>query len=147
MQDFPELEIQQSEITAIKENADGLRVETATKGRVIGIGVTLEGYQDARERLSRWMPVQELKGWKTRSRFVSACNVLTIVLFVSFYIATRSWAVITTGLPLVIGLLWFLWFMQRSRHVPQHLKRLSLFSILALLGIVAKMIASITNWK
>jgi hypothetical protein len=53
MQDFPELEIQQSEITAIKENADGLRVETATKGRVIGIGVTLQGYQDARERLSR----------------------------------------------------------------------------------------------
>lgn len=147
MQNVPELEIQQNEITAIKENADGLRVETATTGRVIGISTTLEGYQDARERLSRWMPPQESKGWRTPSRFAFAYNLLTIILFVSFYVAVRSWAVIVTGLPLLIGMLWFLWIMQRSRHVPKHLKRLSLFSILALAGIVAKMISSIANWK
>jgi hypothetical protein len=97
IKDFPDLEIQQSEITAIKEHADGLRVETATKGRVIGISAALAGYQDARERLSCWMPVQELKGWRTPSRPAFVGMVLTIFLFVSFYIATRTWAVVTTG--------------------------------------------------
>jgi hypothetical protein len=53
MRDFPELEIQRQEITAIKESATGLLVETKLKGRSIGIATALIGYEDAKQRLSR----------------------------------------------------------------------------------------------
>src|ERR1700681_2508750 len=59
IKDFPELEIQRHEVTSIKESAAGLHVETNLKDRAIGIASTLVDYDDAKERLSRWLPVQE----------------------------------------------------------------------------------------
>src|SRR5882724_10366375 len=71
IKDFPELEIQQYEVTAIKESATGLHVETNLKDRAIGIASALVDYDDAKERLSRWMPVQELQqGWVAPSRWM-----------------------------------------------------------------------------
>jgi hypothetical protein len=146
IKDFPELEIQQHEITAIKENADGLRVETGTKGRTIWIGTDLVEYQDARARLSRWMPVQESGGWRTSGRWAYISSVLSTSLLVCFYVVSKSWAIIAIGVPLLVGLSWCLWYMQKRLHVSAYVKRLSLLSILPLLAILAKMILAITNW-
>jgi len=101
IRDFPEPEIQQNKVTAIKENADGLRIETATRGRGVSISSGLVGYRDARERLSRWMPVQELRGWRTSSRWAYVSSVLSMFLLVSFLLATKSWAIIATGVAIV----------------------------------------------
>jgi len=147
IKDFPELEIRRDEITAIKESADGLRIETATKGRVIGIGAALDGYQDAQERLSRWMAVTELKSWNTSQKLPVVSSVLFAFLFVSFYLATTSWAIVAVGLPLLVGLAWCLWLIQRSPQLSTRLKRQSLLAILPLLAIAAKLILAITNWK
>jgi hypothetical protein len=88
IKDFPELEIRQHEITAIKENADGLRVETGTKGQAIWISTDLVEYQDARARLSRWMPVQESGGWRTSGRWAYISSVLSTSLLVCFYVVS-----------------------------------------------------------
>jgi hypothetical protein len=135
IKDFPELEIQQHEITAIREDAEGLRVETGTKGRAIGISAALVGYQDARERLSRWMPVQELRGWRTSGSWAYISSVLSTSLLVCFYLATKSWAIIASGVPLFVGLCWCLWYLQKNLHVSAHVKRLALVCILPLLAL------------
>ena len=147
IKDFPELEIQQHEITAIKESAIGLHVETNRKDRAIGIASALVDYDDAKARLSRWMPVEKpQQGWLTPSLWTWGLPLLFLILFVCFYLATRSWIIVATGLPLFVGLIWSLWLIRKSVQVSAHMKRLSLFTFLPLLAIAVKLILAIRNW-
>ncbi len=149
IKDFPELEIQRHEVTAIKESSTGLRVETKLKGRAIGIASALVGYEDAKERLSRWgVPLQELRqGWITPTRWMWALPLIVIFLFACFYLAASSSVVVGTGVPLLVGLSWSLWFIRKNLQVPAHMKRWSLITVLPLLAIAAKLILSIINWR
>jgi hypothetical protein len=147
IKDFPELEIQRHEITAIKESAAGLHVETNLKDRAIGIPSALVDYDDAKERLSRWMPAQESQqGWMTPGRWMWGLPLIFLLLFGGFYMATRSWVIVATGIPLVGGLSWSVWFIRKSVQVSAHMKRLSLFTFLPLLAIAAKLIPAIRHW-
>jgi len=148
IKDFPELEIQRSEVTAIRESAVGLHVETNLKDRTIGIASALIDYDDAKERLSHWMPVQQFQqGWKTASRWMWGLPLIFIVFFGAFYMTTRSWLIVATGVPLLAGLLWSMWFIRKSVQVSAHMKRLSLFVFLPLLAIAAKLILAIRHWR
>jgi len=148
IKDFPELEIQRHEVTAIKESATGLHVETNLKDRAIGIASALVDYDDAKERLSRWMPVQEAQqGWLAPSRWMRGLPLLFLFLFGGFYMTTRSWMVVATGMPLLVGLSWSLWLIRKSVQVSAHMKRLSLFTFLPLLAIAAKLILAIRTWR
>jgi hypothetical protein len=148
IKDFPELEIQRHEVTSIKESAAGLHVATNLKDRAIGIAPALIDYEDAKERLSHWMvPVQESQqGWMSPTRWMWRLPLLFLFLFGCFYLTTRSWIIIATGMPLLVGLFWSLWFIRKSVQVSAHMKRLSLFIFLPLLAIVAKLIQAIRNW-
>jgi hypothetical protein len=148
IKDFPELESQRHEVTVIRENAAGLHVETKEKGRAIGIAPALIDYEDARDRLSRWMaPVWESQqGWLSPTRWMWGLPLLFLFLFGCFYLATRSWIIIATGVPLIGGLSWSLWFIRKSVQVSAHMKRLSLFTFLPLLAIVVKLIQAIRDW-
>jgi hypothetical protein len=148
IKDFPELEIQRHEVIAIKESSTGLHVETNLKDRAIGIASALVDYDDAKERLSRWMPVQESQqGWMTPSRWMWGLPLLFLFLFGGFYMTTRSWIIVATGTPLLVGLSWSLWFIRKSVQVSAHMKRLSLFAFLPLLAIAAKLILAIRAWR
>ncbi|MDQ1405350.1 MAG: hypothetical protein QOG55_979 [Acidobacteriaceae bacterium] len=148
IKDFPELEIQRYEVTSIKESAAGLHVETKMKDRAIGIAPALIDYKDAKERLSRWMvPVQESQqGWMTPTRWMWKLPLLFLLLFGCFYMTTRSWIIIATGVPLLVGLSWSLWLIRKSVQVSAHMKRLSLFTFLPLLAVASKLIQAIRNW-
>ncbi len=148
IKDFPELEIQRHEVTAIKESAAGLHIETNLKDRAIGIASALVDYDDAKERLSRWLPVQESKQvWTTPSRLMWGLPLLFLFLFGCFYMTARSWIIVATGMPLLVGLTWSLWFIRKSVQVSAHMKRLSLFTFLPMLAIAAKLIQAILNWR
>lgn len=148
IKDFPELEIQRHEVTAIKESATGLRVETNQKDRAIGIASALVDYDDAKERLSRWTPVQGSQaGWMTPSRWMWGLPLPFLFLFGCFYMTARSWIIVATGLPLLVGLIWSMWFIRKSVQVSAHMKRLSLFTLLPVLAIAAKLIQAILNWR
>jgi hypothetical protein len=147
--DFPELEIQRHEITKIRESSTGLRVETESKDRVIGIAPALVGYEDAKTRLSQWVvPTQEVQqGWITPARWIVALPLLVLVFFATFYFATRSWLIVATGVPLLVGLSWSLLAIQKSLQVSAHTRRLSFVTILPMLAIVVKLIQAITRWR
>jgi hypothetical protein len=59
---------------------------------------------------------------------------------------TRSWIIIATGVPLLVGLSWSLWLIRKSVQVSAHMKRLSLFTFLPLLAVASKLIQAIRNW-
>jgi hypothetical protein len=149
IKDFPELEIQRQEVTAIKESAAGLHVQTKLKDRTIGIAPALVGYEDAKERLSRWMiPVQESRqGRITPARWLWSFPLFVIALFGCFFMANRSWIIVVTGVPLLVGLSWCLWFIRKSLQVSAYVKRLSLTTILPMLAITAKLILTIIDWR
>jgi hypothetical protein len=149
MKDFRELEIQRHEITAIKEDASGLRVETNLKDRVIGIAPALVDYEDARARLSQWMaPVPESQpAWLTPARWTLVLPLLVLIFFAFFFLATRSWIIVSTGVPLLVVLTWSLSTIRKTIQLSAHTKRLSFIGILPLLAIATRLILAIINWR
>jgi hypothetical protein len=73
--------------------------------------------------------------------------LLVLFLFSGFYLATRSWLIVATGVPLLAGLAWSLLFIRKSLQVSAHMKRLSLITVLPLLAIATKLVLSIINWR
>jgi len=149
LKDLPEVEIQRHEITKIRETSAGLRVETNQKDRAIGIAPSLVGYDDAKERLSRWMmPVRESRQqWFTPTRWAGIVPVLVLLLFGCIYLGERSWFIIATGLPLLIGLSVSILRIRKSVQASAQMKRLSLITILPLLAVAARLIQAILNWR
>jgi protein-S-isoprenylcysteine O-methyltransferase Ste14 len=146
MKDYPELEIQSREVTAIKESSTGLRIETNQRGRRIGIASSLINYDDAKERLSRWMPVQRIeKGWLTTSRWILALPLIVIFLFSGFELATRSWVIVATGVPLLAVISWSAWSIHRNGQGSVKGKRLSLLMFFPLIAIVTKLILTMLH--
>lgn len=124
-------------------------METKLTGRAIGIASALVGYEDAKERLSSWgVPLQESRrGWMAPGRWMWVLPLLVLFLFGGFYLATGSWITIATGVPLLAGLSWSLWFILKSLQVSANTKRLSLITVLPLLAITAKLVLSIIHWR
>jgi hypothetical protein len=145
---FPEMEIRRDEITALKESDAGLRVETNSRDRVIVIAPALVDYQDARARVSLWMvPVQQTQHeWLSPARWMVVLPLLVLLLFGSFFLATRSYVVVATGIPLLGILAWSVLRIQRSAQLGANLKRSSLMIFFPLLAIVARLVISIVNW-
>lgn len=149
IKDFPELEIQRHEVTRIRETAAGLCLETKLKDRTIGIARALVDYEDARGRLSRWMPPvnEPQQGWTAPIRWMWVYPVITLILFAVFYMTTSNWLIVATGVPLLIGLSVAIWLIRRSVQVSAQMKRLSLLTLLPLLAIIAKLIQAIQKLR
>jgi hypothetical protein len=147
--DFPELEIQRHEVTRIRESATGLYVETKFKDRTIGIARALTDYEDARERLSRWMPLvrEPPRGWTAPTRWMWTSPVITIFLFALVLMSTNNWVVVAAGVPLLIGLSVGIWVIRRSVQTSAHTKRVSLLTVLPLLAIIARLIQAIQRLR
>jgi hypothetical protein len=145
IKDFPELEIQRREVIRIRETTTDLYVETQAKDRTIGIARTLTDYKDARDRLSRWMPlVQEPpRKWTAPTRWIWMAPLITVILFAFCFMSTNNLVVVAAGLPLAIWLSVSMWILRRSVQVSAHMKRLSLLTVLPLLAIIAKLIQAI----
>jgi hypothetical protein len=148
IKDFPELEIQRNEVTAIRESAVGLHIETNLKNRTIGIAKALIDYDDAKERLSRWTPVQQLhQGRLAASRWIMGLPVIFVALFGAFFFATRSWVILATGVPLLAGLSWSIRSIRQSVQVSTYMRLLSLVAFLPMLAIAAKLILAVRYWR
>lgn len=149
IKDFPELEIQRHEVTAIKETPTGLYVKTKLSDRTIGIARALVDYDDAKERLSSWMPLmhEHPRGWTAATRWVWVFPLITILLFALCFLSTNSWVVVGTGVPLLIGLSVSIWLTRRSVQTSAHMKRISLLTALPLVAIIAKLIQAIQKLR
>jgi hypothetical protein len=149
MKDFPELEIQRHEVTRIRETSSGLYVETQVKDRTIGIARTLVNYEDARERLSRWLPPvhEPQQGWTAPTRWMWMYPVITLVFLAVFFISKSNLVIVATGIPLVLTLFGSIWLLRRSVQVSTRTKRQTFIFVLPLLAIIARLILAIQNLR
>jgi hypothetical protein len=147
--DFPELEIQRHEVTRIRESVSDLYVETKLKDRAIGIPRAMCDYEDARERLSRWMPVADVppRGWAAPTRWMWMPGVITTALTALVLLSTNYWVVVAAGVPLFIGLSLSIWFIRRSVQTSAHMKRVSLLTLLPLLAVIARLIQAVQRLR
>jgi len=149
IKDFPELEIQRHEVTRIRETATSLYVETQVKDRTIGVARALVNYEDARERLSRWLPPvhESQQGWAAPARWVWSYPVIMIVFCAVFFMSGTNWVIVATGIPLVLGLSVSFWLVRRSVQVSAQFKRQVLLFLLPLVAIIVRMILAIQNLR
>jgi hypothetical protein len=147
--DFPDLEIQRHEVTRIRESTHGLSMATKLRDRAIGIPRALTDYEDARERLGRWMPLVQVQplGWTAPIRWIWVIPVIAVILFALFLMSTNSWVVIAAGVLLLIWLSVAIWHIRRSVQTSAHMKRLSLLTVLPLLAVIAKLIQAIQRLR
>jgi hypothetical protein len=149
MRDHQEIEIQRSEIIAIKEADNGLRVQTNQNGREIGIPSALVGYEDAKSRLRQWgVPLSDPQhAWFLSSHRVAVFSLLGLALIGTFFLASKSWLVVVTGVPTIAILLWSIVHIQKSVSTSTSMKRLSFLTILTLLAIAVRLVIAIVNWR
>ena len=146
---FPELEIQRHEVTRIRESTTGLYLETKVKDHTIGIPRALNDYEDAKERLSRWMPLvhEQPRGWTAPTRWMWMYPVFMLAICAVFFLSGTKWVIVATGVPLILALSVGIWLIQRSVQFSTQIKRQSLVVVLPLLAIIVKLILAIRNLR
>jgi hypothetical protein len=149
MPGLSEMEIRREEVTAIRQNAQGLTLETSSKQRTLGVPSTLEEFDEVRARLSEWMSPTELRGarWKHSPHLVYGVIIVELDLFLVFFLSTQSWLLVCSGAPLFGGLVWSFVLVQRSAQLAPKMKRTMWIMLLPLIAIGFRLLEAIRNWR
>jgi len=150
MPGLSEMEIRREEVTAIRQNSQGLSIETSLRQRTLGVPSVLEEFDEVRARLSEWMPPTELRraGWKNSPHLLYGVIIVEMGLFIVFFLSTRSWLLVCSGVPLFGGLVWWCSVLvQRSAQLAPRIKRSIWFVILPMMAIAFRLGEAILNWR
>jgi hypothetical protein len=149
MPGLSEMEIRREEITAIRQSAQGLSIETSSRQRTLGVPTTLEEFDEVRARLSEWMTLTELRraGWMNSSQLLYGVVTAELVLFIVFFLSTQSWLLVCSGAPLLLGLVVCLVMLQRSAQLAPKMKRNVWLIVLPLAAIAFRLMEAILNWR
>ena len=149
MPGLSEIEIRREEVTAIRQNALGLTLETSLKQRTLGVPSTLEEFDEVRARLSERMAPTELQRarWKHSPNVVYGVIVIELILFIVFFLSSQSWLLVCSGAPLFGSLVWSFVLVQRSAQLAPKMKRTMWIILLPLLAIGFRLVEAIRNWR
>jgi hypothetical protein len=149
MPGLSEMEIRREEVTAIRQSAQGLTLETSSRQRTLGVPSTLEEFDEVHARVSEWMAPTEVRraGWKSAPNLLHGVIVVEMGLFVVFFLSTRSWVLVTSGAPLFGGLIWCFVLLRRSTQLAPKMKRTMWITLLPLMAIGFRLVEAILNWR
>jgi hypothetical protein len=144
-----EMEIRREEVTAIRQNAHGLTLETSSRQRTLGVPSTLEEFDEVRARLCEWMSPTEMRQamWKHSPNLLYVVIIVELGLFIVFFLSTQSWLLVCSGAPLFGGLIWSLVMVQRSAQLAPKMKRTMWIILLPLVAIGFRLVEAIRNWR
>jgi len=132
-----DIEVKRAEVTAIEERRPGgLSVYGRDRRFFVGVNDQVEGYDAIRNQLSGWRPFDE----KRPAKFfvVLLVSVLTVVAFAVTILSHDRLVVASVGSALAIALIVCGLMIFRSPHVDRKTKRATLFMLLPLGAIVAR---------
>jgi len=149
MPGLKEMEIRREELTAIKQNAQGLTLETSSKLRALGVPSTLEEFDEVRARLSEWMTPTELgcAWWKNSPDLLYGLITIELALLIVFFLSSQSWLLVCSGAPLFLGLVVCMVALQRSAQLARKIKRNMWFMLLPMAAIAFRLMDAILNWR
>jgi hypothetical protein len=149
MPGLSEMKIRRDEVTAIRQNAQGLSLETSSRQQTLGVPSTLEEFEEVRAQLSEWMPPTEVRRatWKHSLNLVYWVIAVELGLFLVFFLSTKSWLAVSSGATLFGGLIWSLISVERSVQLAPKMKRTMWIILLPLMAIGFRILEAIRNWR
>jgi hypothetical protein len=100
---YPPVEIRRTEVTAIVEQPDGLRVMTEDRHRAILVPRQLTEFLDARERLSAWSAFEAPKLADSRLLGFAWGGTLLVSLLATLLIRELLWAMVAGAVLVVVA--------------------------------------------
>jgi hypothetical protein len=85
--------------------------------------------------------------WRNSAYLVYSVIVVELGLFIVFFLSTRSWLLVSSGIPLFGGVVWCMVSVQRSDHWAPKIKRGMWFVLLPLMAIAFRLVEAILNWR
>jgi hypothetical protein len=141
----PDIEIRKTEVKKIEQRSGGLLVRGAAAGQAIWIPGSVKGFSELSSRLSNWQTIERPNRrvpWPLISALVSVGSIATFVLV---FVSHNPWLVVPLGLCFSAFLLWCTWYVRRSPHLDERIKKTAWFflmPVVALLGRVVILLAS-----
>jgi len=144
-----EMEIRREEVTAIKQSAQGLTLDTSSKQRALGVPSTVEGFDEVRARLSEWMTPTELgrAWWKNSSHLLYGVITIELASLIVFFLSSQRWLLVCSGAPLFLGLVVSVVALQRSAQSARKIKRNMWFMLPPMVAIAYRLMEAILNWR
>ena len=140
MSDVPPMVLKKSEITEIQEtDRGGILIKTEDKLRFIGIPPQVTEREFLLSQLKELGEIISIKS-KPFQTYGLLAGLATMGGFVIFATAKTPMVVATTGIPLLIVLVWAFIAIQKSNHVTKIIKRLSWISLMVILSIIGRII-------
>jgi hypothetical protein len=121
---FPDIEIHREQITKIEERSvTGLFIKTADKKLFINVPEGLEGVDELKERLSKWLPPDSITSSKERETLLVAGALLSFGLaFAILWLSTNLALVIAAGIFLIVYTIWGAVHLFRRRDIDARTK-------------------------
>ncbi len=144
---FPNVVIRQDEITTIEERAEqGLVIRTNDPRKVIGVPVTLEGYDELRNLLANVCPIEfrspnaGRREMMWRIMWLATIMIVTFLAFFVTFFSNNRYAVAPAALFLTVLLVGGGILIQRSPIVDRSTKAISWVAFLPLPAIIIRLI-------
>lgn len=138
MNEFPDLAVQRSEVTAIEEReGQGLAVYGTDRRVSLPVPIHVERYAELRRALEQWHPIEPKPPARGAGWTVLAMAAVIAGFGVTF-LATNLLLVIVVGSALAIALILCMVMVLRSPHTNARLKRNMLVALLPLAAIIAR---------
>jgi hypothetical protein len=105
---FPEIEIHREQITKIEERSGtGLFIRTADKKLFINVPEGIEGRDELKETLSKWLPPDSITSTKERETLLVSAALLSFGLaFAILWLSKKLALVIAAGIFLIVYTIW-----------------------------------------
>ena len=121
---LPDVEIHREQITRVEEKpGTGLFIRTADKKSFINVPEGLEGMDELKETLSKWLPPDSIISSKERGPLLWAVSLLSFGLaFATLWLSTNLALVIAAGIFLIVYTVWGSVVMHRRRDIDARVK-------------------------
>jgi len=120
----PDIEIHREQITKIEEKpGTGLFIRTADKKSFINVPEGLEGVDELKETLSKWLPSDSIISSKELGPLLQAAALLSFGLALAIlWLSTNLTLVIAAGIFLIVFTIWSLVYLLRRRDIDPRAK-------------------------
>jgi hypothetical protein len=138
---FPDIEINRVQIINVEEKSGkGLFIRTGDKKSFINVPEGLEGVDELKETLSKWLSPDSIISSKERGTILQAMALLSFgIAFAMLWLSTNLALVIAAGIFLIVYTVWSSVYLLRRRDIDARAK-LKPWLILLLLFAYAMML-------
>lgn len=127
------------QIRRVTEHPDrGLRIHGPTPAQVIAIPATIERFQQVRQMVQAWRPIETTTAWYGTVLSPTLASVGTIAAMVTVFMSANAVLVTVLGTVLIAVLLWAFFLLRRNPHLEDKTRRSAWLVFAVIYAVAAK---------